>query len=176
MKLKRSATSAIHSAIPVYKIILGKKWLSVIQIAGLVCFLSFWRQKSEFCDSSKLQSQLVESEILSLPHGLYCNLFVSLGSSYPVIQECFCSGFLLCFSDTVVAVNGIWILVETFMLQGRKPCSSFLGYDAGWLNKGRARKSFSCVLQEGISSPEMSHGATSSSSQVSWCLPMWLCH
>uniref|UniRef100_A0A8C3VE52 Voltage-dependent calcium channel protein TPC1 n=1 Tax=Catharus ustulatus TaxID=91951 RepID=A0A8C3VE52_CATUS len=27
-------------------------------------------------------------------------------------------GYFLCFSDTVVAVNGIWILVETFMLQG----------------------------------------------------------
>lgn len=30
------------------------------------------------------------------------------------------------FPDTVVAVNGIWILVETFMLQGRKYSALFL--------------------------------------------------
>lgn len=60
----------------------------------------------------------------------------------------------------MVAVNGIWILVETFMLQGRKHRSLFLDYDAGGLKKGKARKSCSCVLQEGISFPETSHGAT----------------
>lgn len=44
-------------------------------------------------------------------------------------------GFSFCFPDTVVAVNGIWILVETFMLQGRKHHSLFLDCSAGALKK-----------------------------------------
>lgn len=76
---------------------------------------------------------LVELETLTLPLVLYCILFVSLGNGRPLVQECVCYGFLLCFPDTVVAVNGIWILVETFMLQGRKHRSLFLDYDAGGL-------------------------------------------
>lgn len=97
---------------------------------------------------------------MTLPLVLYCTLFVSLGNGCPLVQECSCYGFLLCFPDTVVAVNGIWILVETFMLQGRKHCSLFLDCDARVLKKKKARKSSSCVLQEGISSPETSRGAT----------------
>lgn len=54
------------------------------------------------------------------------------------IQGWFCYGFFLCFPDTVVAVNGIWILVETFMLQGRKYHSLFLDCGAGGLKKGKA--------------------------------------
>lgn len=76
---------------------------------------------------------LVELETLTLLRVLYCILFVSLGNGCPLVQECVCYGLLLCFPDTVVAVNGIWILVETFMLQGRKHRSLFLGYDAGGL-------------------------------------------
>lgn len=46
----------------------------------------------------------------------------------------FCYGFFLSFPDTVVAVNGIWILVETFMLQGRKH-GLLLNCGAGGLEK-----------------------------------------
>lgn len=103
---------------------------------------------------------LVELKTLTLLLVLCCSLFVTLESGCPLAQDCVCYGFLLYFPDTVVAVNGIWILVETFMLQGRKHRSLFLDYGAGGLNKEKARKSSSCVLQEGISSPEMSRGAT----------------
>lgn len=77
---------------------------------------------------------------MTLPLVLYCTLFVSLGNGCPLVQECSCYGFLLCFPDTVVAVNGIWILVETFMLQGRKHCSLFLDCDARVLKKRRLEK------------------------------------
>lgn len=84
-------------------------------------------QHSEF-------SLLVELEILTLPL-VHIVFFVSLGNGCLLVQEWFCYGILLCFPDTVVAVNGIWILVETFMLQGRKHHSLFLDYDAGGFNR-----------------------------------------
>lgn len=55
-------------------------------------------------------------------------------------------GFFLCFPDTVVAVNGIWILVETFMLQGGKDHSLFLDCGAGGLEtREDLRKLFLCL-------------------------------
>lgn len=61
-------------------------------------------------------------------------------------QEWFWYGFFLSFPDTVVAVNGIWILVETFMLQGRKHRSLLLHCGAGGLEKKKGlRKLFLCL-------------------------------